>query len=619
MTRLFHFTLSLFTPAFLICSTHLFAQSGMLDASFGQNGKVVTDVDQTRNIATSVLVQDDGKIIMAGYCTPVDYNAYFTLVRYNSDGSIDNSFGNFGVVKTIVGIDEDIPYSVVIQPDGKIIAAGYSWNGTNYDFAMVRYNSNGSRDLGFGTGGVVTTDFNNTNEKANKVLLQPDGKIIVGGYSGDLSNTDLDLAMARYNNDGSLDSNFGINGRRISHVGILGSWQSIRAMELQVNGKIVVAGFTEVYDEINDTFNNIFLISRFEVDGQMDYSFGTNGIVKTTLGKWDVAVSLKIQADGKIITTGTTKAVKIGGFDDFALVRYNSNGSIDNTFGNNGIVLTTFDNTDDVPASVVLQTDGKILAFGFTARNNGTTLDFALARYNTDGTLDNSFGANGKVITDFAGNWDFGTSMALQKNGKIVVAGYTKNGSDYNFALARYMNDVVLPVELISFTAKAVERNVQLDWKTASEENSKSFEVQRSYNGKQWLTIGSVQSAGNSQVNSHYTFTDSAAMKGRNLYRLKMIDQDQTFTYSRIQNVDVEISGSTFSVYPNPSHEKIYIEAADKNIIKSLTLLNTGGKQVFKSEVPVSEIDLRHLQTGLYTLVIIKQDGSGSTHQIVKK
>ncbi|KAA6439414.1 T9SS type A sorting domain-containing protein [Dyadobacter flavalbus] len=612
MIRLFLITFSVF-----IITTHLFAQSGTLDPTFGQNGKVITNIDQTRNIATSMLIQPDGKIVVGGYCTPVDYNAYFTLVRYNTDGTLDNSFGNAGIVRPPVGINEDIPYSIVLQSDGKIIAAGYSWNGANYDFAMVRYNSNGSRDLGFGTGGVVTTDFNNTNEKANKVLLQPDGKIIMCGIS-DIS-FDVNVAFARYLPNGTLDNTFGSSGKVSFNIGESGSWQSIRSAELQNDGKILATGFTEVYiDKETGNYDYRFVLLRLNSNGDLDNGFGNSGIVQTLVKKHDIGLSLAVQADNKILLLGQANPW-YNGFDDFALVRYNSDGSIDNTFGNNGIVLTTFDNTDDIPASMVLQSDQKILAFGFTARNNGTTLDFALARYNTDGTLDNTFGIGGKVMTDFGGNWDFGTSMALQKNGKIVVAGYTKNGNDYDFALARYNNDVVLPVELISFTAEAVERNVQLEWKTASEENSNSFEVQRSHNGKQWFTIGSVQSAGNSKAESDYSFIDNAAAEGRNLYRLKMIDQDRTFTYSRIQNVDVEISGSSFSVYPNPSQEKIYIEAADRNLIKNIALLSTVGKQVFKSDLPVSEIEIRHLQAGLYTLFITKQDGSGSRHQIVKK
>ncbi len=248
----------------------------------------------------------------------------------------------------------------------------------------------------------MTTDFGGT-DIANAVVLQSDGKIVAVGQDSS------DFALARYNADGSLDSSFGTGGKVTTDFG--GSDAALAAV-LQPDGKIVAVG-TSAAD---------FALARYNTDGSLDTSFGTGGKVTTDFGGTDQAWAAVLQPDGKIVAAGLASA-------DFALARYNTNGSLDTSFGTGGKVTTSFEGSDQARA-VVLQPDGKIVAVGW---DNG--VEFALARYNTDGLLDSSFGTGGKVTTDFGGS-DAALAAVLQSDGKIVAVGFA-NTTD--FALARYL------------------------------------------------------------------------------------------------------------------------------------------------------------------------------------
>lgn len=601
----------------LFVSNQIFAQPGSLDYTFGQGGKVTTNISQLFNFGYKLLPQPDGKIIQIGFSAPSKYHGNFSVVRYDTNGSLDATFGINGIVETSFGIDEDVAFSGVLQPDGKIIAAGYSWNGTTYDFAIVRYSVNGSRDMSFGVNGIVTTDFANQHDRANQVVLQSDGKILLVGFSGDQSSVDLDLAFARYNSNGSLDNSFGNNGKTLIDVDGSKRWQSARAVTLQSDGKIVVTGFTDIPNQ-KGSYNNILITTRLNPNGAIDYGFGVNGTAKAVIGENTVGISIKEQPDGKLLVLATSKAVKIGGYEDFVLARYLSNGTLDNGFGNNGIVITTFDTTDDIPGDLLIQPDGKILAIGTVAVNNGSTLDFAMARYNPDGSLDNNFGNGGKVKTDFAGNWDFGTSVILQKDGKVLIGGYSRNGNDYDFALARYNNDIPLPVVLVSFDTKLQEDEVHLSWETELEINSDYFEIQRSADGKKWVKIGNVESNKNADSVTIYHFADSSPSLGINMYRLKMVDLDRTFTYSNVQDIMVASNDNSDSIeiYPNPAREKLIIKLNDWHVFESVRLFDKAGREIFFSQKHES-IDLKNIPSGDYVILISMKDGSCKSQKVM--
>jgi uncharacterized delta-60 repeat protein len=399
------------------------AADGDLDTTFDTDGKVTTAIGSGTEAARSVVLQSDGKIVAAGYShNGSDYD--FAVVRYNTDGSLDTTFDTDGKVTTAVGLSDDVAYSVVLQSDGKIVVAGWSFNGTNDDFAVVRYNTDGSLDTTFDTDGKVTTAVGLGDDAAYSVALQSDGKIVAAGYSFNGSN--FDFAVVRYNTDGSLDTTFDTDGKVTTAVGL--SDDVAYSVVLQSDGKIVAAGYSD------NGSNYDFAVVRYNTNGSLDTTFDTDGKVTTAIGSGtEAAYSVVLQSDGKIVAAGYSR---IGSNDDFAVVRYNTDGSLDTTFDTDGKVTTAIGSGTELARSVVLQSDGKIVAAGYS--DNGSNNDFAVVRYNTDGSLDTTFDTDGKVTTAVGLSNDVAWSVVLQSDGKIVAAGYSDNGSNFDFAVVRY-------------------------------------------------------------------------------------------------------------------------------------------------------------------------------------
>lgn len=405
------------------------AKPGALDLGFGQAGRVITSMAGSRGRASGMALQNDGKILVAGAFSSGN-NYDFALLRYQKDGTLDGSFGTQGMVTTPLGTLQDYGRSVVVQGDGKIVVAGDSFNGTNSDFALVRYEADGRLDASFGNGGKVITGIrNNSGEIGRSVALQRDGKILIAGYT-DNGTVNQDIALVRYGANGALDPTFG-NGGKVT-TDISGKDDYGTSAAVQSDGKILVAGYSDTNDGTTD-----FLLMRYLADGTLDTSFGNGGKVVTAVGPYYGSAQWAIlQGDGKILVTGSTSKGSIDDFD-FALVRYLSNGTLDTAFGNGGKVVTDLaDGSDDSAQSVALQSDGRIVVAG--SSNNGGNYDFAVVRYNADGTLDSTFGYAGKILTPIGASDDFAWSVAVQNDGKIVIAGDTRNGSSYDFALVRY-------------------------------------------------------------------------------------------------------------------------------------------------------------------------------------
>lgn len=403
------------------------AQPGSLDASFGTGGKLTTAVGSSDDVGLSVAIKSDGKIIVGGQSS-ISFQYDFSVVSYNSDGTLDNTFGTGGIVLTDFGSGSaDLARSVAIQSDGKIVVAGYSdYNGGNIDFALARYNTDGTLDNSFGTAGKVLTPIGSSIDMVNALAIDnSNGKIIVAGRSYNGSN--YDFGLARYNSDGTLDNSFSSDGKTTTAIG--SSDDYCYSIGIQSDGKILAGGVRSISGS-----NSSFALVRYNTDGTLDNTFGTSGKVLTDItGSFDVAGSIVIQTDNKILLAGRSYN---GTNDDFTIVRYNINGSIDNTFDTDGIVTTDFGSSDDGASSVLLQADGKIILAGTSAG------DFAIARYNNDGTLDSSFDTDGKVSTDF-GNYANANSALLQVDGKILLAGDFLNTTNTDFAVARYNGDPV--------------------------------------------------------------------------------------------------------------------------------------------------------------------------------
>ncbi|MDZ8027125.1 MAG: DUF4347 domain-containing protein [Nostoc sp. DedQUE11] len=396
----------------------------VLDTTFNTTGKVTTDFNGSNDGSYRIAVQDDGKILVAGYSNNGTNND-FAITRYNSDGTLDTTFNTTGKVTTDFNTSNEIGYSITVQSDGKILVAGVSNNGTNDDFAIARYNSDGTLDTTFNTTGKVTTDFNSNDEAGNSITVQSDGKILVGGYSN--NGTNDDFAIARYNSDGTLDTTFNTTGKVTTDFN--GSNEGGNSITVQSDGKILVAGVS------NNGTNNDFAIARYNSDGTLDTTFNTTGKVTTDFNASNEGgYSITVQDDGKILVVGVSNN---GTNDDFAIARYNSDGTLDTTFNTTGKVTTDFNGNDEAGNSIAVQDDGKVLVAGYS--NNGTNDDFAIARYNSDGTLDTTFNTTGKATTDFNGNDEGGNSIIVQSDGKILVAGASNNGTNYDFAIARYL------------------------------------------------------------------------------------------------------------------------------------------------------------------------------------
>src|SRR5262245_9715242 len=320
-------------------------------------------------------------------------------------GDLDPSFGHAGQLMIDFNNSTDLARDLALQPDGKIICVGQTYTNNDFsteDFAVTRHLPNGTLDPSFGGGdGKVTTDFPGLAAVASSVVVQPDGKIVVAG--GAFPNFTFlgDIAVVRYNADGSLDTSFGGTGIVITNFGTTGSYAF--DVKLQPDGKIVVAGTHFVAFQASEQSSDTnFALVRYNPDGSLDTGFGNlGGAVSTDFnGGNDDAFSLIVQPDGKLVAVGS--AISQADFYDFAAARYNADGTLDGSFDGDGKVRLDFGNHDfDRAHSAALQADGKIVAAGFTIYDGGLSQPFALARWNADGTLDGSFDGDGKAEIDF--------------------------------------------------------------------------------------------------------------------------------------------------------------------------------------------------------------------------
>ena len=394
------------------------ATNSLLDLSFGGDGKVTTPVGGGE--AEAVLLQPDGRIVTAGRSTALG-NIDFTLMRHDSSGNLDAGFGQGGIAKLDLGSVTDEALDAALQPDGKIVAVGLTVGPAfNRNFGVVRLEADGDPDPGFDQDGVVTTDFAGAVDQANAVAVQPDGKIVVAGHAATTGplGTDNDFALARYNPGGSLDASFGGGDGLV--MTDLGSRTDLgRALALQPDGKIVVAGTSD---------DDVALV-RYTAAGDPDGAFGNGGIVLTNGG---FATGVALQSDGKIVVVGHRGGALT---TDFALYRYTAGGGPDTAFGTLGLVTTDIGGGEDFGEDLAVQADDSIIVVG--RASSTTLLDMAVARYHPDGGIDTGFGQNGIVTTDFHGSGDFGQDVRVQPDGKIVAAGYTANGANTEFALTR--------------------------------------------------------------------------------------------------------------------------------------------------------------------------------------
>jgi uncharacterized delta-60 repeat protein len=294
----------------------------------------------------------------------------------------------------------------------------------------------GDLDTSFGSDGQVITDFDGGGDEAHAVALQTDGKIVVAGGSS-LTEIGGLFALARYNPNGTLDTTFG-GGRVTTDV----EGGTAHDVGLQSDGKIVAVGASGgAFD------HSSFTLVRYKPNGTPDMTFGSDGLVTTAFRDFnDIATAIALQPDDKIVVAGSSTSDPATGATDFALARYNPNGTLDTTFGGDGRVITAFEG-HAAALDIALQPDGKIVAVGQANNPSTGNRDFALARYHPDGTLDTTFGGDGRVTTAFEGDAP-ANAVALQPDGKIVLAGSV--GFSPDFALARYHPDGTLDTTFVT-------------------------------------------------------------------------------------------------------------------------------------------------------------------------
>jgi uncharacterized delta-60 repeat protein len=445
--------------------------NGTLDSTFGGTGEILEPLGAGNAVATAVAVQADGKVVAAGYVN-TGIQDKFAIARFTSTGILDTSFGGGGAATT-VGANDARANGMAIQGDGKIVLAGSASDGSHQGFALVRYNTNATLDTAFGGTGEVVTPLGGVDSQANAVALQADGRIVVAGSAGGL------MAIARFNSDGTLDTTFNA-GAGYRTIG--GGFTSATALAIQADGKIVAGG------DASGSFGFV----RLNSDGTFDTTFNGGGTQVVTFGGAATLASLAVQADGKIVAAGRTAgtsheviafarlaadgsadntfgsagkatvsatsgddyayamaalgdgrylvaggAVGSAGFDE-ELAMFQSTGAIDATFGSGGAITRDFGSVPSQAKAVAIQGDGKIVVAGFVdyeaPLSGRPEQSAAIVRYNTDGSLDTSFGTSGITLAGFQAN-----AIAIQTDGKLVTAGRSQTGPDtYQIEVARY-------------------------------------------------------------------------------------------------------------------------------------------------------------------------------------
>jgi uncharacterized delta-60 repeat protein len=430
--------------AVIASSTFALAQAGQLDSTFGTGGIFTTNYtgpDDTMD--TAVAIQSDGKIVVGGSNPggPV-------LMRLNTNGTLDSSFGTGGVVNNSFDNILGLVFGIVIQPDGKIVAGAAGFTGGS----VGRFNSDGSVDTTFGNGGfTVSKSLNSGPGILSAIALQADGKILVTGAG----------LLGRYTGTGQLDPSFGSGGSGIAPLNSV----IATAIAVQPDGKILVTTGTgapsELFASPGFPGPQAGAIARYNTDGSLDTTFGVSGQASCVAS----AAAIGIQSNGKIVVAGTIPSVLqtllesdgitvVNNQTGFGVVRYNASGSVDTSFnpgggiGSGGGVITGFGNSFPQGSgfALAIQSNGEIVVAGQAGNGNGgySSSSFVLARYTTTGHLDTNFGSNGIAMTPIGqGHISFVSALVLQNDGKIVAAGNyaPPAGGDYtnNFAVARYL------------------------------------------------------------------------------------------------------------------------------------------------------------------------------------
>ena len=568
------------------------AQVGTLDPTFGNSGLIISDSLTSQQ--NKSLIQNDGKILVYGLNNSVD--------RFNPDGSFDESFGTNGRAYFYINGLTPFRNELAIQSKGKIVfIAQYQSVPGSYLSCVFRCNTDGSLDSSFGYQGRDTVRMDILNAPTG-IVIQSDDKIVV---SGDVRKNIYDenrTFIYRLMPDGGLDPTFGVGGIVINHHT---TDINSTSLVLRPDGRLVIGSTYKVYDE-----HPSYQLESFNSDGSADAGFGTNGIAQFIFGEglpeyWATEMkAMVLQPDGKIVCTGTS------GMNEFlmALCRFNSNGTVDAGFGENGGVITPYlDIKYVVNFDITLQPDGKILTSGYAAYT--TEWPLLLIRYTESGELDPTFGDNGITTTSNSPSSIFGDNVHVLTDGKILVTGYSDPpiGGQAYLLLARYNGDNVLAANFKNVKVSQNKDAIIITWQTLNESGTKSFTVERSGNANDYVGINTVPAKG---VASNYSYTDKNPLDGISYYRIRENAINGTNTFSPVVKVVFNDNG-VISLYPNPAKNTVTIKGLNKNIIAVIKITDMQGREISSQNFTQSStatLNIRALAQGTYFVQIVQED-----------
>jgi uncharacterized delta-60 repeat protein len=622
--------LRLTTHYFFFCLFVSPAFAQQIDSSFNINGRVITPIGNASDRGIDMTIDNNDRVVMAGQTfNGVDND--MALVRYNTDGSPDRSFGNNGIVVTPIGNGNDYSDGVAIQTDGKIVVCGYFDDGaTLLSIVLLRYNEDGTLDPAFDGDGIVKFNVSERDDLARDVKIQPDGKIVITGFA--FNGSDNDILFARFNADGSPDLSFNQTGFRLLPVG--SSNDATFQLVLQPDNKILAAGYIITFD-----LSKNIVIVRLQPDGSLDNSFGNAGI---SLSAWadpiypnfDAAYSIALQGD-KILLGGYARGLFFDVDNYIAVARYTESGLLDSSFGSNGVFKTIFGPVDNELSenvtALAVQADGKIVA---SANSSiiGYNADFLMFRLDVNGTLDNSFGGNGFVSTTLSLGDDLAGSVAIQSDGKIVLAGYSFDSTrDYDFAAVRYLSDgggCSTPPNII--TSSVSDRSATVRWKPLPKRGV-NYKIRYRVKNSRSLQVVSAGETSSRRLTSlkpdtQYEWQVQADC-GASVSSYSLMG---TFRTSKVAFTGSEYAKSSINkagveVYPNPATSYITVKfSATKQSVYDISLFDLQGKvllQVQSVSAPganTQTLDVSKLAAGTYTLQV-KHNNTVSIQKVVKQ
>lgn len=555
-----------------------YLNTGALDLSFGSNGKVTTDYN-TGSIdeAFGVKVYKNGRVLVVGTSTS-NGNSDIIVLRYTAKGALDSTFGKNGKISlSATPTSNDYSRNVIILSSGKILVGGQTdANGVN-DFFLAQFESDGSPDLLFGNNGKVILDGSG-NDLVSDMKVLSNGKILIAGST---LKSSYDFSVLRLLSNGTLDTSFGGGLGKINLDIFPGNQDFLSSLEIQTDGKILLAGRSS---SIFGILSSDVALVRLTSSGALDGSFGVFGIKIYNSGEniSEFVSSMQVLQDGNIILGGYRNEINIQSF----LLKFNPSGELVNTFGDNGrVFLDSITNKNRIQ-DFKIQSDNKIICMGFL--NGDQSDDFMLLRYLDNGSLDSSFGVEGKTITDIGkGSNDILNSLKVQSDGKVLLGGTSilNSSSDKNIALTRYLSNGTLDYNFGNSGKLILDigQNTQDDL-----ENLKILE------GKKILVIGSTEDAQSSTL-SDFTLVRllengdldlSFGINGKVITDVQNSSQDRVISSLILNNGKILLLGTS----NNETSSEIVLVRYLQNGLIDTTFANNGKKIWRKDEIPVDEV-----------------------------